>query len=207
MAGTAGRKALVKVSGDATAFTNEATTTADDTVYQITSATKRVWDRFVTIVVKDGGVEVDAEADPYTINRLTGKVTFESSDAGRVITVSGDYLPLSAAAEAKDYNYGMTATLLDDSAFGDSWRTRVQGLKAIAGKLGRWLSADTVFSDALTDDTPVVIEMYSNGAITRDFIFWATINSDEMQAPLQGLLEESVSFEGTVDADLRTIST
>lgn len=104
-----GRKALVKVSGAGVAFLDEATTKVTaNTVYQITDAAKRVWDRSATITVEvdaDGagaGGFVVAAASTYTVNRLTGTITF-NADQGvdAIVRVDGTYLPLSTAAEGR----------------------------------------------------------------------------------------------------------
>src|SRR4051812_25153572 len=117
MPSTAGKLGLVKLGGTPTAFTNEATTaTVANKVYQIANTAKRVWSPTATITVKDGGVAVNAVTDPYTINRLTGKVTFAATTA-RVITISGTYLPMLTIAKAKSITYDRGAELLDDTTF------------------------------------------------------------------------------------------
>src|SRR4051812_21765948 len=100
MPGIAGRKALVKVTGAPVAFAGEATTdSGDHQTYQITNAAKRVWDRATTLVVKVAAV---VTVESYTFNRLTGKVTFATVNAGRgAVTLDGAYLPLSVAIGAK----------------------------------------------------------------------------------------------------------
>lgn len=203
MAGKAGRKALIKVSGTATAFTDEAcTNTVANLEYQITDSAKRVWDRTATITVSVGGTPVAATT--YTLNRLTGTVIFGSASV-RVVTVTGSYLPLSTAAECKEYSYALAAELLDDSVFGDTWRTFVQGLKKISGSLGRWY-IDAYFTDALTAGEPVAVEFYSDSSGSFDVRCWALLNQAQIQSPIAGLIDESVSFEGVTDSDLRAIS-
>lgn len=201
-----GRKALVKVTGSAVAFTTEATTRLTaNTVYQITSATKRVWSPTATITVYKDAVSQSAAL--YTLDRLNGKITFLSDIGGSaVVTVSGDYLPLSTAAEAKEYSYEISKDVLDDTAFGDSYRTKVPGLMSVSGSISRWYSTDTYFSDAVQSDTPVVLEMWSDSSASFDCRLWAFISRDGTTAPLKGLVDESVSFIGTTDTDLRSIS-
>lgn len=211
MAGVAGRKALVKVTGAAVSFTAEATTMSDaDTVYTITNTAKRIWDQTATITVLDGGVAVNAALDPYSINRLTGVVTFDGA-AVRVITVTGSYLPASTAVGAKRFTYTLDRAALDDTDY-DSANTnsgfdsKLPGLKKISGSIGRNWSSDTYFTDALTTGLPVVIEFYSDRSSSADMKCWALLNKDALQSALGGKVDADVEFEGTTDADSRSIS-
>jgi len=206
MTAIAGRKAAVKVSGAPVAFTGEATTKlVANTVYQITNAAKQTWDRALPITVKKDGVSQAATL--YTLNRLTGTVTFLADIGGApVVTVDGSYLPLSLAAEAKQFNYDILAQLLEDSQFGDTDVTRVQGLQDVQGTIGRWYSVDTYFGDALVAGVPVVIEFASNSAAGFDRRVWALLDKDGMNAAIAGLIDESVHFNGSPDADGRVLS-
>lgn len=206
MAGISGKRAQVKVSGSGLSFTAEATTKVTaNTVYQITDTAKRVWDRSATITVyKDA---VAQAATLYTLNRLTGTVTFLADiGAAPAITVTGTYLPLSVAAEAKSYTYGIQKAALDDTAFGDTYETKLHGLKSASGRVGRWHTTDTYFSDALVAGAPVVIEFWSNSAGTFDVKMWAMLDSDSMSVALRGVNEEDVSFVGAADTDGRVVS-
>jgi hypothetical protein len=88
MAALAGKKALVKISGTATAMTAEATTTTDDQNYQITDTAKRILPLDATIVVDDNGTPT---VESYTLNRLNGTVTFARPNHGRWRIFSHDY--------------------------------------------------------------------------------------------------------------------
>src|SRR3954452_186344 len=112
MSAIAGRKGLIKVSGVGVAFVGEATTKVTaNTVYQITNATKRGWDRAAAITVKKDGVAQAAAL--YTLNRLTDTVTFLADIGGApVVTLDGTYLPLSNAAEAKSFSYKLMRDIL-----------------------------------------------------------------------------------------------
>jgi hypothetical protein len=205
----AGKRALIKVSGAATAFTAEATTMSGvNTVYQITDATKRILDRTATITVKDGGVPT---VEAYTLDRLRGKVTFGSAVA-RVITIDGSYLPMSTAAKCRAFGFTISAANLDDSDFesvqaSGGFISRRQGLLDVSGTLGRRWTTDTYFSDALTAGVPVVIEFFLDYTSTTPHLcVWALLDKDGAQAAVDGLVEEDVEFQGTTDADGRAVS-
>lgn len=210
MSGLAGRRALVKVTGDAVAFTAEATTASGNITYQITSATKRVWDRTAAITVKNSGVTVDPAVTPYTINRLTGTVTFLTSVV-RVITIDGSYLPVSVAAGAKSYTWQLTATSVDDSDFDTAdtesgFTTRVQMMREVSGSIGGNWNVDQYFATALLAGDPIVLEFYSSRDASPDLICWALLAKAGMQSALDKIAEVSVDFVGASDDDGRVVS-
>jgi hypothetical protein len=211
MSAIQGRRGLVKVTGAATAFTGEATTRITaNTVYQITNAAKRIWDRSATITVKKDAVT--QAANLYTLNRLTGTVTFLADIGGAaVVTVDGSYLPTSNAAEAKSFAYELMKDLLDstsyDSATADNYHKRKDaGLENASGSLGQWSSVDRYFETALIAGDPVVVELWADRATAFDIRFWALLNKQQIQSAVDGLVGQTVEWEGTPDVDGRVIS-
>lgn len=211
MSGHAGRKALVKVGGDAVVMANEACTdSGDHQIYQVTDTAKRVFDRTAAVTVKVGGV---VTGESYTINRLTGRVTFATVDAGRAaVTVSTSYLPMSVALGAKSYNFTITRTSVDDSDFDNvntngGFPNRLPGVLDIDGALGlRWRSADQYFQTALLAETVVVIETYADRAQAASMKMWAVLNKRDLQIAREGAIEHNVNFQGTTDSDGRAAS-
>lgn len=209
MPGRAGKSALVKVSGAAATLTNAATTAnGGRTEYQITDSTKRVLAPNATITVEtspDGSAW--SAAAGYTLNRLTGTVTFGSAQpVGTQIRVSGQYLPMSTAASCKQFSYTVSATNIETPAFGDSYIPRIQGLQDIKGSLGSWRTTDTAFEDALTGDVIVMLEIYSLGSGTPEMRVWARLNTMQVQSAIEGAVDQGVECEGVQDADGRTFS-
>lgn len=202
MPGIAGRRALVKVTGAPVAFTNEAVTDIDHQTYQIANTTKRVWDRATTLVVKVGGVTT---VESYTFNRLTGKVTFATLDAGRgTVTLTGAYLPLSVALGAKSFSFTLAVTVLDDSDFDSlgtngGYATCLSGMKNASGTIGRRFTTDTYFRDALTAGAPVVIQFFADRSAAAFLTMWALLSKDGLQSAMDGLQEAEVAFTGTND--------
>ena len=190
MAETTGFNAQIKISGAATSMTAEATTTADDTVYQITAAAKQVLDRDTPPTVLDGGVETEED---YTVNYLTGKITFGSADETRVITVTGNYLPMTVAAYANQASHSDVCSMNDATKFGDTHKKRIAGLKSASGTLTNFYSADEVFTDALTAGNPVVIEDRT-ASTAEPNRYWALLDSTEVAAAIEGLIQQAVSW-------------
>lgn len=207
----AGRRALVRVSGAPVAVTGEATT-ADGALrsFTITNPAYRVWDRAAPVAVTrstDGTTFTAVPAAEYTVNRLSGTVTFATPQAaGTQVRVSASYLPLAAAAEAKEFSYTLAGKQAEVSTFGASYVQRQQVQRDVTGSLSMWTTADRTFEDALTADRPVVLEFYSDSSAAPDFRAWALVSKDDIKAAVDGMAETSVEWEGTPDTEGRITS-
>lgn len=197
-----GKKALIKVSGVAVAMVDEATSTTDNTVYQITNSAKRIIGLDASITVEDGGVTT---VESYTVNRLNGTITFGSADPLRVITVTSQYLPMSTAAECHEFSLTINGETIDTTRFQDNWLRKIQGLKSAEGSLSKWWDTDTYFVDTLISGDPVVLELYEQSDLEPERL-WAILNSSEMSTAVDGAVEDSVSFESTEELLAATLS-
>jgi len=192
---------LVKIAGAPVAFSSAATASTADTNYALTAGLAgQPWDAFAAVSVLVGGV---ATTDAYAVNRLLGQIEF-STAAVRVVTVSGSYLPMSQAASAKSYAYSGAANSIPDTVFNSSWITRSPGLKDLSGTLGQFW-ADRSFSTMLASTTyhPTIIEIYDDAGSTRGHRFWAQLGTVDVEAAVDGLVEETVGWECRPDADHR----
>jgi hypothetical protein len=143
------------------------------------------------------------EADANTTKkRLEGKVTFGSALA-RTVRISSSYVPLTAAAEAHQYSYTLSALNKTKTDFGQAhnYQTRIQLLKDITGSLTEWGTTDTTFHAALLAGLPIVLEFWSDTGGTYDVKCWALLNQKAMAGVCDGVLDEVVDFEGSRDAD------
>lgn len=198
----AGKKAKILAYSAAVSMTAEATTATGDTVYQITDTTKRILCKTCTITVKDGG---SPTVETYTLDRLTGRVTFGSAVV-RVITIDGFYLPVTTVANAYEYTWTCSADNADDTTFEASFIDRKQTIKDFAASISQFYDVSNYFYDLLQGDGQFVLEFYSVGTSSPDVRAWAKIASDEISGAVDGLVEESLDFEGTNDADNRAVS-
>lgn len=197
----AGKKAKVLAYGSSIPFVDEATTTSDNMCYQITDTIKRVWCRNCTITVKDGG---SPTAESFTVDRLTGRVMFATS-AARTITVSGEYLPTHTVGEAFEYTFTLSADNADSTVFGEEFINRTQALKDFSASITQFYG-DDYFFDKWRLDGEYVLEFYADGTTNPIVRAWTKISSDEPSAAVDALVEESIDFEGTTDADARAVS-
>ncbi len=206
---TAGKIGLVKIGGTPTAFTDEATTaTVANKTYQITNTAKQIWSPTATITVKNGGVAVDPDADPYSINRLTGKVTFVATTA-RVITISGTYLPMTTIAKSKSITWEKGNEVLDDTTFdSNGYEENIPGIHSVNASLGKnWESTySAVFWNAIINGSLLVIQIFHDSAAAADVAFWARPTKQTISAATRAVVGEDLTFVGSSDADLRVVS-
>ena len=193
MANKAGRLRAIKVSGTKALLTAEATSTSDNQTYQITNADKRVLDYSETITVDDGG---SPTAESYTLNRLSGTVTFDSVDT-RTITIDGYYLPMSTAAYAHSDSINVACDILNTEKYGDTYKDKIAGLKGAEGSLSQWDVTDTTYEDDLTAGLPVVLETRDESGDSVIDRMWVLLNAVEMSAAIGSPQDMSVSWTST----------
>ncbi len=131
----------------------------------------------------------------YSLNRLNGKVTYASA-VSRVIKISGDYLPMTTAAYAHSMSRSKAIDLLDKTQFGDTYKSKMTGLKYASGTLSQFNLADTTYSDALIAGVPVVIED-RDAAASEPNRFWALLEKDDVSAAINGVQDEIVGWTAT----------
>jgi len=204
---TPGRKSLVKVAGSPLTMTNEAMTTSDNMTYQISDPAKRVWDPKapITVEVSTDGETWSEVTSGYKLNRLAGMVIFNTAQAPETqVRVSGQYLSVSTLGETYEYTYTIEADNQEATAFGDNWVKRKQGLLDVTAELSKF-HVDLALFDALDADKTLVVEFYYDSSKTP-LRAWMKLASDEVSSAVDGLVEESLEFEGTQDADGRVIA-
>lgn len=193
----------ILVSGTGLSMTDEATTNTTGNVFQITNAAKRLLDPEAAVVVEVGGVAADP--GDYELDRLFGRVTFDSAPGGAV-TVTGTYLPVAAVGTATSFGISRKATNQETTPLGAAGRavTRQQTMKDVSGSIGRFDEADDLFVDALLSGATIAVQLNLNGAPHRRM--WALLDSTDTDGEADGLLEEGIEWSGTTDADGRVYS-
>lgn len=204
----AGKRALIRGSEEAVTLLNAELSTVDDQTYTFDNELVEALDPTADITVYEAGTPTTEE---FEVNRLTATITFEEVDANRGnITADIEYLPLSQIAQANEYDYSLSADNADISAFGDEYVEREQTLLDVTGSLSRWFELDDYFEDLLLDDEILLIEFYSfydeQEENEPDLKAWVLLDTDDISAVVDGVVEQSVDFEGTHDIDNRTVS-
>lgn len=193
MATTAGYLAKVKEQSSAITFTDEATTTSDDTTYLMSASTKRIFDYETVLVVEDAAVPT---VESYTVNKLAGTVTFDSVDAGRVITFTGKYVTLVDVVEAKEWTFEASTDMGDVTIFEDTDMSFKPLLTMGTATIGKFYSIDNYFIELLINGNIKVLEFYAD-ASGVPFRCFALVSSDSLNIAIESLIEESVSFQIT----------
>jgi predicted secreted protein len=126
--------------------------------------------------------------------------TYEGS-AGTVKIKSGADA-LTAVASVRSWSVDITRDTVEDTAMGTGNRTYKKGLQSYSGSMDIVFdsSEDTIVSTALTPDTDatVGIEFYGEGTDdTSKFAGDVIVTSYSISASYDGLVEASVSFQGT----------
>lgn len=188
-----GKDVSIKISGAGVPATDLTTATNDYQTYQIEDELRQVIALGTPIVVKNHGEKTD---EKYTVNRLSGTITFETADETREVTVDCTYLPLVKVAEAHTVSYTEGVDLHEVPKFGDEYKRRIPGLKYASGSLAHWNILDSIFNDALISGKPVLIE-YQHSETGKTNRLFAYLESVEMSAAVDNPQEESVSFIST----------
>ncbi len=172
-------------------MTAEATTTADNQIYQITNTAKQVLDRDTTPTVLVGGI---ATAETYTINYLNGKITFATVDGGRAaVTITGKYLPMTTAAYAYDNSKKKSVEIKEVTPYGSEYRQRMPLRKFASGTIKQFYIADTVYEDALTAGDPIVIEIKSETSADPER-FWAMLDGVQVQSAIADVQNQTITW-------------
>jgi len=215
MSELAGRLVVIKVSGDPLDLSEEALTQGTTYEWQITDANKRVIDPDVDPTLEysaDGGTTWN-DQNYTSVNKLNGMFVLgdnRTDDLVRVKTTvtTANYLPMSEAASAHNYNYDRGVDLLDVTAFRQedpdnpgeyipsTHKKRIPGQKFASGSINKWDVVDSYFRDALTDGSPVVLEFRAEDTGDPQRL-WALLESAEMSAAIDSPQDEAVSFIST----------
>lgn len=182
-------------------MTGEATTNVTGNVYQVTSATKRILDPTVSVVVKDGGTPVSG----VTIDYLYGKVTLPAPPGGAV-TVDANWLAMLSVAEVRKASLSGQRAQLDTTVWGVSggfktskdgvldWGGQAELLSQPTDDLDTGTGGTQSFFDFLNNGTPKLIEVYRAGKTWRG---WVNIENIGNESVVDGLVTATVGYKGS----------
>ncbi len=202
--GFAGYVATIKKQGTSTTFTDEAFTVVSGQRYDIDDATKNMWDRAGTFVVKDGVTDVTVEVESY--NYLFGEILFKSTyTVIGAITVSGKYFPLATLGKGNSFTLTQQAATINDTDFATAqanggYATMSPGLRTVSLDLdGIFAAASGLIAD-LQGRTELMIEVNPDGnSKSRCRGFFKAL-SHSQSGDVGDLENETVSFSLSVPA-------
>jgi hypothetical protein len=191
MAATAGRLArLYLQSGAATPFTSGGmTNSGDNLVFGITASSAMSWDYDSAVTVSVGGV---VQTTGYTLQKPIGQVTFGTATTGTV-TVNTSYRTISQIAEAKEYTLDLTNALKEDTAFGDTAKTRVWLGQDAAASFGDW-HTNGYLLDFAQSTSPYVVAFYISATTSERYVGYFFAEKNSVKAGARELIEGSASL-------------
>jgi hypothetical protein len=204
MAPIAGYNATISLSGTSTAMVAEPCTEVSWDggvgVHQIAAATKRIIDPTVGVEVLVSGVPVAANL--YVVDYLFGIVT-GVFDSGDPVTVSANYLPTVAVAEARAATVAPERPELDTSVFGTEEKSHILGQRSASVELEtlHLLTEDIdsgggtlVLGDVLENGSALLVEA-NDGA--RIFRAWCRLPTAQQAIAIDEAVTSNLTWKTT----------
>lgn len=181
-------------------FSNEACTDDGDGItFSIDAAAKRFWDPATAVVVEvddGGGWDVIPAAD-YTVQHVGGKIIFDADQTGNDVRVDGGYMTVSQLTQATKWSVDIAQELLEVTAFGDSWKSKIAGLKEASASIERFADLDAILFAELEAGNPLVVVLYTDYSAGSRYEGYARIKQVSPSAEHAGTVDESMSLEIT----------
>lgn len=170
--------------------------------YQIDEEDFRYWDPDAPVWVQVNGVPIVAG---FTLEHAGGFVVFDETlilDVEDKVTVSGKALTLIQAGGFFNWSIDGDGEDAEATTFASQgWKEFVRTLKGWSGSAEAYWG-DTQFFDSLGEI--VVVKLFVDAGPAQDcFEGFAIINGDGIEAPVDGLVQETIDFTGTGPLYLR----
>ena len=112
-------------------------------------------------------------------------------------------------AEMNSQSATLNGASLDVTAFGAAWKSKIQGLKDASYQVsGFWKSTDTSGQTAvrlaLVNDSTLFVRVEIDGTTTNYFLQEIKVTDYSVKSAVDGLVELSMSFDGTGAPTLST---
>lgn len=133
----------------------------------------------------------------YTADPAGGSIIFDTpQDAAAVVTVTGKAVTLMQAGGMFDWSLDLDGEDVDAATFASGgWKEFVRTLKGWSGSAEAYWG-DEYFYEQL--GKPVIVKLFVDaGESQRHVAGYAIITGDGIEAPVDGLVQESVDFTGT----------
>lgn len=194
IAGRVGAVWISDINVAPTAFTTQATTADGARLrYQVTNGAFRYWPLDATITVFRNAVPVTTG---FTLERAGGFVVFDvAQGGGDTITVSGSALTVITAGGMFNWSVEPEAESADATTFASNgWKEFRQTDRAWSGSAEAFWGGDQLFKSW---GNIIVVRLFVDaGASQRCYEGFALITTDSVESPVDGLIEESIDFEG-----------
>jgi predicted secreted protein len=115
----------------------------------------------------------------------------------------------NAIAEIRSYSIAENSDTIEDTTMGDSARTYLPSLTTFSGSMDvYWDETDTNGQVALTVGSTATINIYPEGSSSSDTYLTGSIivTGKTINASFDGMVEASISFQGTGALSTTTVS-
>lgn len=193
-----GATADIYLASGSTPLTHEAMTDAGDhTNYQITNAAHRILDYATTQQIStspDGSTWTVQSASLYTLNGLTGTVTFNAAQTSgtQARIESGAYLPISQIAQATDWTLAISADLKDTSTLGSIWKSQIYAMRSATVNFNKWWE-DSFYLGLLTAGNIFVLKLDTDNVNHRYYMCYAQIQNDSIKTVNDSPVSENIN--------------
>jgi len=181
----------------------------DHTTFMVADANdaKRVWDATATFTFQtsgDGGTTW-ASATPASIRYIDGSITFASAVTGTTPlarVASGNYIPMVAVANiskwAADLQRGTKETTsLTTTNVPTTWQTFQKTLASGGFKVSQFLDDDADNLALLTDDSPVVLKLFTNILTGKRLVCTGFLTKESVAANIGDMGSDDLEFQLT----------
>lgn len=171
--GLAGYQATLKMGGTPITMTAEPMTLVSGKTYQVTNATKRLFDYASTLVVYDGVTTVTAQV--LSVDYLSGTLTFlPTYTVVGAVTVDSKYVPLAVIAKGRGFNLTQTAADIETTDYetaqaNGGYATFIQGLRTVSLEISGVYDTGNLFRTAMLTRAMIVVEISPPGDGTTYF--------------------------------------
>lgn len=216
----AGYVSYVQAAGASTAITDEALTNTSGDIWEA-GASKDLWDPTVTWTVEasedSGSTYATLSGSEYTIDYILGRVTIDSYTTGSGntanitdIRVDGAYFPKYKLGNAHSCDLSLGRELLDSAVFEDAGARKTDGRGSFSASVSQFEigelpidgsgGSEKSLLDILKDDDvqTVVVVVPTGTAADGEIRGWASLATDDISAPGDGMIEGSLEFEGSM---------
>ncbi len=168
--------------------------------YQIDDPNLRYWDPEQPVLVEIDGAPV---ADGFKLEGAGGYIVFkEAIPLGAEVTASGQALTMVQAGGFFNWSLDGDADDADATTFASG------GWKEFVRTLLRWSgSAEAFWGDHRFFNSlgkTVVVKLFTDAGEAQDCLEgYAIITGDGIESPVEGLVEESIDFQGTGELYIR----
>jgi hypothetical protein len=179
--------------------------TGETKIFHVTDPAKRHLDPHTAVLVYDSDV---LQTTGYRLHAAAGQVYFDSAPGGPV-TLSGKYYALTAVSMVDNWETQMEWGVQETSGIGTATgRTFVGlGLLGFTVTASRKREGDTWQARATANGTKFILKLYEDLANTRAWVGYGVLTGAPLTVPLEGLVTETLTFQGDQEITFTTDDT